>query len=249
MMRWHRRGDYPVDTHVLIHHSLQRPAWLDQCLASLEGEPTNILLVRDAGTNVGALRAAAHAQGSAPLLSFVDDDDWVMPGAFQACIDALADPALVGAYTDFSDVDAATDAVTRHWHKSPWAARAQLLRPFEVLHVHVYRRAPAMKYLAEMARWTTLEESLLMGLLVQDGQWRKLDFDGYRKRAHTIGAGSRITPPMLRDLTARLAPILLRDPAKALAAAPAKRKPKPCWFCGAVRSGGRRVARMVTGRR
>ncbi len=251
MMTWHRRCGLPCDTHVLVHHSRRRAAWLEQCLASLENEPTNILLVHDDGDNVGAARAAAHAQGNAPFLSFVDDDDWVMPGAFAACLAALhADPALVGAYTDFADVDCESGAVLNAYTKRPWTARSQLLRPFEVLHVHVYRRAPAMKYLAEMARWKTLEESLLMGLLVQDGDWRKLDLDGYRKRLHNRGAGSRVTPALLRDLTRRLAPILLAH-GKPPAPAPGVRSrvrawantPTGCRGCDGVR----RVVGKVAG--
>lgn len=209
MITWHRRIGAPVDTHVLVHNSIENPAWLEQCLASLEGEPTNVQIVRSESRNVGALRAAAHRAATAPLLSFVDDDDWVLPGAFQACIDALENPDLVGAYTDFADVDVATGAVASRYQKRPWSAFNQLLKPFEVLHVHVYRREPAIKYLDEMAHWETLEESLLMGLLVQDGAWRKLDIDGYRKRSGVRGgAGSRITRRMLRDLTLRLRPIL-----------------------------------------
>lgn len=213
MITWHRRRGAPVDTHVLVHNSLKQPAWLDQCLGSLEDEPTNIQIVRSTSRNVGELRAAAHEAATAPLLSFVDDDDWVVPGAFQACIDALDDPALVGAYTDFTDVDSATGEPIGVYVKRPWSPRVQLLKPFEVLHVHVYRRAAALKYLAEMAQWVTLEESLLMGLLVQDGAWRKLDVDGYRKRAAVRGgAGSRITRAMLRTLTLRLKPILAPEP-------------------------------------
>lgn len=234
MIKWHRHGDQPVDTHVLIYHSRERPHWLEQCLASLENEPTNVLLVDDPSNNVGYLRAIAHREGSAPFLSFVDDDDWVLPGAFQVCLDALKDPALVGAYTDFADVDCDTGRVKRRWTKFPWSARMQYTNLFEVLHVHVYRRAPAMKYLDEMAKWTTLEESLLMGLLVQDGKWAKIDFDGYRKRLHHMGAGSRITNKMRIDLTQRLAPVLI----------PEKFKPK---IADKIESGIRRVVNADVG--
>lgn len=222
-MNWHRQGDYPVDTHVLLYHSRSRKEWLDQTLASLEGEPTNILLVDHPSSSVGLARAFALGEGKAPFLSFVDDDDWVMPGAFQACLDRITD-GVVGAYTDFSDVGVETGKVLKKYHKLPWCPRHQQTHPFEVLHVHVFRREPTLKYLNEVAQWPTLEESLLMGLLVQDGDWIKVDFDGYRKRAHRMGAGARITRNLLVQLGNRLGPILLqrhrqlhRTPVQALA--------------------------------
>jgi hypothetical protein len=209
-MYWHRRAGHPVDTHVLVYHSRQRKAWLEQCLASLENEPTNVLVLDHPTNSVGEARAIAMREGDAPYLSFVDDDDWVMPGAFAACLAPLeADNGLVGAYTDFTDVDADTGKILRPYVKGAWSPRHQLTRPFEVLHVHVYRRAPSMRYLDEMSGWITLEESLLMGLLVQHGDWIKVDFDGYRKRLHSFGAGSRVTKQLLLKLGDRLAPIMI----------------------------------------
>lgn len=219
MISWHRRSDYPCDTHVLIHHSRSRPHWLDQCLASLESEPTNVLLVDDPTDSVGYARALAMREGNAPLLSFVDDDDWVMPGAFAACFAPLdADPTLVGTYTQFADVDADTGTLLRPaYRKEAWNPRKQLRRPFEVLHVHVYRRAHAMPHLDGLARWPTLEESWLMGQVAQYGNWLHVPFDGYRKRLHGFGAGARVMTPdgqrLLRQLTMELSPILIQHPA------------------------------------
>lgn len=241
-MRWHRARGAPVDTHVLVHHSRRQPAWLEQCLASLEGEPTNVLLVDSASDHVGALRASAMREGRAPLLSFVDDDDWVMPGAFDACVSALEDDALVGVYTDLADVDPETQRVIGRTRKAPWAPRRQLLRPFEVLHLHVFRRAAALRFLDEISQWPTAEEAMLVGLLVQCGAWRKLDVDGYRKRLHGEGAGARITRDMLRRLTARLSPVLLAaekraDPQPTIRqrASSWSRAPTGCATCTAVR--------------
>lgn len=220
MIRWHVNAGHPIDTHVLIHHSRSRPQWLEQCLASLENEPTNVVLVDDPSTNVGEVRAIAMREGSAPFLSFVDDDDWVIPGVFAECLAHLEDePGLVGVYTNFADVDVDTGRASPPYRKKPWNPRTQLTHPFEVLHVHVYRRALTMPYLDGLARWPTLEESWLMGKLAAHGDWRHIPFDGYRKRLHGFGAGARASPDhpegkrLLRAVTNELAPILLKHPA------------------------------------
>ena len=101
---WHRKGDNPVDTHVLIRRSRKRPEWLEECLSSMEKEPTNILLVDSDSINVGKLRSEAMKLGDAPLLCFVDDDGRVVRGSFQKCIDELKDESLVGVYTDMYEI-------------------------------------------------------------------------------------------------------------------------------------------------
>ena len=68
-LTWHKTG-FDVDTHILIHHSKKKPEWLDQVLAQLENEPTNVLLVDLPTRNVGEARAFAMQQGKAPFLSF-----------------------------------------------------------------------------------------------------------------------------------------------------------------------------------
>lgn len=234
---WHRRGDAPVDTHVLIHHSNGHRDWLDQCLASMENEPTNILLVRDQGTNVGAARAAAMLHGDAPLQCFVDDDDFVSEGAFAACIAALEDPALAGAYTRFRTIDARSGAWIKENGAHVWSRAAMQRYVFEVMHLHVYRRSAAAPHLKEIAQWPTAEEALLMGLIAAHGDWLKIDRIGYTKRAHRYGAGARITGPMLQTLRYRLRPIL--SPAQDQPQGIVKRalsRPTGCRSCDGVRA-------------
>lgn len=212
-MKWHRHGDQPVDTHILVHHSKApgRGVWLDQALAALEKQPTNILLVDDPSEDIGTLRAEAHAMGTAPYLGFVDDDDWVMDGAYDACLSVLdANPKLVGVYTSLRDVNLDGVVISGLWNKGAWNPRHQLTHPFDVLHVHIYRREACMQYNDAMRGWHTVEESLLMGLMVGWGDWQMIPIDGYRKRLHGFGAGARIDGHYLLRLTRALTPTLMK---------------------------------------
>ena len=78
-----------IDVHVLTY-SGTRKDWLDQCLASLAREPlvTVHVLEGDEG-NVGAGRARAYQLGTHPYVSYVDSDDYILPGAIDACLEGL----------------------------------------------------------------------------------------------------------------------------------------------------------------
>lgn len=77
-----------IDVHVLTHEGT-RKEWLEQCLASLEGEPVNVFVVDNTGHSVGAGRAKGYALGASEFVSYVDSDDYVLPGCFAACLEAL----------------------------------------------------------------------------------------------------------------------------------------------------------------
>lgn len=197
-MTWHRHIGAPVDCHVLTRDC---PQWLDQALASLESEPVNIWLEEgDFGGHIGRARAHCLAQGSAPYQAWIDDDDYLLPGGHvQACIDVLdAEPGVVGAYTDLQHIDGATGQLIHTTALPAWTPLQHMRNPFEILHFKLFRREAAAQYLDEVARWATFEEAVLMGLLVNDGVWRKLDRVAYAKRKRLDGAGSRITPSLIR---------------------------------------------------
>jgi len=83
-----------IDIHVLTH-SGTRQEWLDQCLESLASEPCTVHVVEGVEGSVGAGRAKGYALGSHPYVSFVDSDDFVLPGAVDACLEGLAKHSAV----------------------------------------------------------------------------------------------------------------------------------------------------------
>lgn len=77
-----------IDVHVLTHEGT-RSDWLDQCLASLDGHPINVFVVDNDGKSVGAGRATGYTMGTSKFVAYVDSDDYVLPGCFDACLEAL----------------------------------------------------------------------------------------------------------------------------------------------------------------
>jgi len=73
---------HDIDVHI-IHH--KEPQWLlDRCIASMDGQPVNIHIVK--GINEWPPfkgRALGFSKGSAKYVSYVDPDDVVLPGCFE----------------------------------------------------------------------------------------------------------------------------------------------------------------------
>lgn len=171
-----------VDVHVLDYRD--RPDWLAQCLTSLEDQPCVVHCLRGGWPDhIGAARAEALALGTAPYVAWMDDDDWALPGAFAACVDALeADPTLVGAYTDLTYLE--PDGRRVPALKSPWSPKRQYQSPGEITHVKVLRRSVVDLYRECLPDWPTLEEYVLCGLMAGVGDWRFIPMQGAVKRNH-----------------------------------------------------------------
>lgn len=204
----HQRIGAPVDVHVL--HFGEPAHYLDQCLASLENEPVNVLILRGGFTgNIGAARAFAVGLGKAPYWSFVDADDWLAPGSAARCTELLdARPDLVGVYTDYQGVspDGRLLGIAR---KHAWTPLRLLEDCWEVLHYHQYRRAPTMRYLSGLANAPCYEETYIAGVLARHGDFLHLPEAGYYKR--DSGQSIRLqSAQLLRRIYRDITPALLQ---------------------------------------
>lgn len=185
-----------IDVHVL--HCHEPAEWVDACLESLADEPVSVHLCPGIEGQVGEARARAFARGSAEFVSFVDGDDAVEPGCFAAALDVLdAHPEVVSTYCDVHVINA-EGCEAGSYIKGPWTPWRQLWTLAEVHHCHVMRRSAVMPYLDELARWVSLEEWVLMGLVARHGLHWHIPRPLYRFRQHGAyqRAGSLITPAL-----------------------------------------------------
>ena len=96
-----------IDVHLL---TLNEPAeWREACIASLDGAPIQLHVLPGIPGRIGEARAAGYAQGTLPLVSFVDPDDLYEPSAFTQLADALdACPQAVMAYSRWQHANSAS---------------------------------------------------------------------------------------------------------------------------------------------
>lgn len=72
-----------LDVYVLVY-SGTRADWLEQCLASIRHQPCNLHVVQGVEGDIPAGRAIGFGTGTAPYVTYVDCDDWLLPGALEA---------------------------------------------------------------------------------------------------------------------------------------------------------------------
>lgn len=181
--------DNKIDCHILLTKAHER--YHAGCLASLATEPVNIHTPPPVMGHIGRGRMAGFILGSAPYVSFVDDDDEVIPGSYQMCIDALeANPGAIGAYPDEILIDAEGNELgVSEFSSLDWTFSRQItLMPF-VHHGVVMRRESVMPLLPELERWRKFPEQVLFGLLVNRGNWIHVPVPGYKWRRH----GTQVT--------------------------------------------------------
>lgn len=153
-----------------------------QCLDSLEGEPCKVHVVTGGfDGHIGNARIFGFAQGDREYCSFVDDDDMVIPGAMQRCVDYLdAHEDCVGVYTDRQHL--AQDGSIRTERLGEWHWRKMYHNVAEITHLKVMRRRVVEEFMHAMTSWPTLEEYVLCCLMATRGRWHHLPILGAIKR-------------------------------------------------------------------
>lgn len=83
-----------LDCHIIVT-PVTDAAWQAQCVQSVTeaalhaGYPVHVHIVPWVEGHIGKARANGYAQGNQPFVTYVDDDDYLMPNAFAALGDAI----------------------------------------------------------------------------------------------------------------------------------------------------------------
>lgn len=156
-----------IDVHVLTY-SGTRDEWLQKCLDSLASEPCTVRIVTGEEGNVGSGRAQGYALGENGFVSYVDSDDYVLPGVMTAALAGLKQHRAVVTLENWLWGDS-INPTPRQRH-----------------HLAVYRREDVMPWLPVLHEHPIHCDDLLMRKLTP---WQ-LSFVGYVWRIHA-GQGHR----------------------------------------------------------
>lgn len=156
-----------IDVHVLTY-SGTRDEWLQQCLDSLASEPCTVRIVSGEEGNVGAGRAQGYALGDHEFVSYVDSDDYVLPGVMEAALRGLEKSRSV--------------VTLERWR---WGDRINP-NPMQHHHLAVYRREDLAPWLPVLHEHPIHCDDLLMRKIIPT----QLSFVGYVWRIHA-GQGHR----------------------------------------------------------
>lgn len=181
---------YPIDVHV-IHTPHDRSEWVDACLALLAGEPVNIHHVDWVEGDIRQARWNGFQRGTAEYVSFVDLDDLIVPGCFDAALSAIASTAGVAAYTLCDRMGQNGESLGLIHEYRPWAPvyRSKCLQ--EVHQLCVMKRCHVADVFNSM--WDVMpvinySELFLYAALRRYGPLVPVDFIGYRWRLHDLNS-------------------------------------------------------------
>ncbi|MFN4342865.1 MAG: hypothetical protein ACK4FE_12660 [Azonexus sp.] len=186
-----------IDVHLL---ALNEPAaWREACIASLDGAPIRLHVLPGIPGRIGEARADGYAQGSLPLVSFVDPDDLYEASAFAQLADALdACPQAVMAYADEALMDEnGRDIAVRRLAYSRWQ------HVNSASHVHgliVMRRSAVEAVLKETIDIHNYADWLLTLLVARRGGVLYLPIVGRHWRQHPRQSHRSADPEAVRRI-------------------------------------------------
>lgn len=191
--------------------------WFDQAVESAIPQPCFLHILHHTDS-IGSGRAKGFALGTSPFVGCLDPDDYLLPGAVQACVAALeADPKAVGAFTDEIWIDDADGALIGHGHSTgtgAWDKARQMTQVSYGRHLAIMRREHVTRYLHDIADIDRLSEWVLRGLITQHGHWVHVEMDGYAHRIHDGNTGKTTTAAQIKAAYAKVLPVL--QPKKAV---------------------------------
>ncbi len=183
--------------HILVLP--ERAHWLEQTLASLENEPVNWYLIEGKPGDVGGGRAKGFEYGNAKFVTFVDDDDLVMPGAMYTSVKALKQcKGISQTYSDIEVVDAELNHIS--YYKFPYSKVGHVTTVNGCWHLHMFRRHQVEEFIPDVAKHPLDEEFLLSGLLCKYGMPKRIPKALYKWRSHDgLRSGKQILDSIRRS--------------------------------------------------
>ena len=162
-----------IDVHVLVYPCSPQN-WLDQCLDSLKNEPINLFIINAEDNryeNIGNYRIEGFSKGTEKYVSYVDADDYIIPGTFSKIINDLHDSPNVACTLEKLYYEERKEfhpvAVSNH-------------------HIKVFKRPFIKNFFHIYEKWGPYSDKVTMSVIGKKNV-KKLNYIGYVWRIHENG--------------------------------------------------------------
>lgn len=186
-----------VDLQIINFRPNCKDEWFEAAKNSVKDEPVNLHLYQ--GNRFGPLhlRQEFIEQSETPYLGWIDDDDEIIPGTVQQCVDFLdreENQHYCGVYTNFSIMD--ENSVIIEEINQPDYEEVNIFtirkRPF---HFILLRREAARYSLKIPAKYHGAiggDTLLIVSYATLFGDWFRLPIQGYKWRSREGSNGKKI---------------------------------------------------------
>lgn len=171
-----------IDVHILTLPG-DNADWLQQAIDSVTALPgATPHIVQGVAGHLGLSRAAGYAQGSARFVSFVDSDDYLLPGFEALALELNRQPeaaACYGQHLALQDGALLPQPALQRWTRARMARHpAQIKAPI------VYRREAVMPYLDTLKNWARYPDRVISALAARHGRFVYCPLACYVWRQH-----------------------------------------------------------------
>ena len=169
-----------VDCHILIDPD--RPHTTQRMLQQLADEPVHVWRVPARPGEITAARIDAFKLGEAPYVCWVDDDDELTPGIFDALIYALdKNPHACGAFCSEAHIgDDGRILEIKPRQDEVWSLKAMIDKHPYVHHIALMRRSLLDFHLPAIRAFPRVGDQLLIWLMAIHGNWIHVPVVGYQ---------------------------------------------------------------------
>lgn len=169
-----------VDCHVLIDPSRADKTQL--ILQQLADEPVHVWQVPARPGEITAARIDAFSLGQAPYVCWVDDDDELTPGIFDALIYALdKNPHACGAFCSEAHIGEDNQIIMiKPGQDDTWSVQAMIDQHPFVHHIALMRRSLLDFHVPAIRAFPRVGDQLLIWLMAMHGNWVHVPVVGYQ---------------------------------------------------------------------
>ena len=171
-----------IDVHIAIHPKQDRSSNLDNILSKLEDEPVNVHLLTGIDKHIGQTRVEGFSMGSAPIVTYIDDDDDFIPGIFSKIQKSFDDMPDIKALCTWEEkvYEEGSNRIARLPYKylDPWHFAC-------IHHLACFKRESINTYLGDISKMPNGAERSLWAMFLLDGNLAyNLPELGYRWRVY-----------------------------------------------------------------
>lgn len=179
-----------IDVHI-VRGPNENPEWWERCTNSLQGHPINVHVVDRVEKDIRAARYNGFSQGTAPYVSFVDPDDYVLPETFEKCLDVIqtSPDNVCGVYTMSNTFNQRSSKIKPLKSYMPWNID-YMRHPSYVHQIVVYKRDILLDVFSKNFNRipnVIYTEYTLHCLMAIKYDWIAINHIGYVWRIHSQG--------------------------------------------------------------
>lgn len=182
-----------VEMQIISYKSPERnPKWFQECLTSIENEPVDLKIFQGKKNHNYNQRHQFINQCKTPYLCWVDDDDRIIPGTVQKCLDFLELPenkSFCGVYTNHYVLNE-QDQTQKYFVKKEYSREEHSKNIHRPFHFLLARTEAALNF--TLNNYCQADLFFFLAYCSLFGDWKHLNIPGYIWRNHPFSHGKKI---------------------------------------------------------